>query len=130
MPHSRPLPPGTSHILNEKGRAFLPPFVGARLKYLAMMFDWWPEEEDVEEEEDQELFNYHEVRGKLSDGHYTLSSGSYVSPIHIWIASEDNCHRSLYVGGSSCWICPDSHDLYFDGIDPTLFSEPPDPNIW
>jgi hypothetical protein len=119
----QPLPTGTTHILSNDGLAFLPPFVRARLNYLADMLDW-------RDEDDEASFSYHEVRGMLSDGHYTLTSGTYVSPIHIWIASDDNCYRSLYVGGSSCWICPDSHDLYFDVIDPVLFPEPPDTNVW
>jgi hypothetical protein len=157
MSLSRPLPPGTSHVLNEEGIAFLSAFVGARLKYLATAFDWWSEEcverseedknEEIEEngdeeyverseedkneeiEENQTRFTYHEVRGKLSEGHYNAREGAYIAPINFWIASDDNCNRSLYIGGGS-WICPDSHYLFFDRIDPALLPEPPDPNVW
>lgn len=129
----QPLPTDTTHILSNDGLAFLPPFVRARLNYLADMLDWREDEEDEEEqgeEEDEEtLFTYYEVRGKLSNGYYSAKNGPSIAPINVWIASDDNCQRSLYVGGNS-WICPDSHYLFFDAIDPTLFVEPPDPNIW
>ena len=137
----QPLPTGTTHSLSNDGLEFLPPFVRARLNYLADMLDWREDEGDDEDEDDEEvdgeeeeygetLFTYHEVRGKLSDGYYSAKNGPSIAPIHVWIASDDNCQRSLYVGGSSCWICPDSHSLFFDSIDPTLFVEPPDPNVW
>ena len=134
----QPLPSGTTHILSNDGLEFLPLFVGARLKYLAAVFDWWSEEyiekseEDKNEEveENQTRFTYHEVQGKLSNGYYTAREGAYIAPINFWIASDDNCNRSLYIGGSSCWICPNSHYLFFDRIDPALFTEQPDPNVW
>jgi hypothetical protein len=154
----RLLPSGTTHILSNDGLEFLPPFVGARLKYLAAVFDWWSEEcverseedenEEIEEngyeecversdedrneeiEENQTRFTYHEVRGKLSNGYYNAREGAYIAPMNFWIASDDNCNRSLYIGGSSCWICPNSHYLFFDRIDPVLFTEQPDPNVW
>jgi hypothetical protein len=116
----RPIPTGVSNALNEDGMKFLPSFVHARLQYLADIFDW----------SDDELFTYHEVQGKLSEGHYSVAPGKHITPINIWIASDDNCQRSLYIGGSSCWICPDSHYLFFDAIDPTLLPENPDPNVW
>ena len=120
----RPLPSGTSHTL--KNLEFLPPFVRARLEYLADIFGWYSDDEEEEEED----FTYYEVRGKLSDGNYTTPVGVYISPINVWIASDDNCNRSFYIGGSSCWICPDSHSLYFDAIDPTLLQDSPDPAVW
>ncbi len=121
----RPLPPGTSHALTVDGAGFLPPFVRARLGYLSDIFGWYPDDE-----EDPLDFTYHEVRGKLSDGLYTVTPGEHISPFHIWIAGDDNCNRSLYVGGSSCWICPDNHYLYFDAIDPTLLPDSPDRDVW
>jgi hypothetical protein len=122
----RPLPPGASHPVNDNGMEFLPPFVQARLRYLADIFDWHPDEEGEET-----FFTYYEVRGRLSDGHYTLTPEKSVAPnINIWIAGDDDCHRSLFVGGSFCWICPDSHYLFFDEIDPALLPEKPDRDIW
>jgi hypothetical protein len=116
----RPLPPGTTHDLNNKGIEFLPPFVRARLEYLGDTFGW----------KTTELFTYHEVQGKLSDGYYTLTEADHISPIHIRIDGGDECNRSLHVGGSSCWICPDSDHLYFDAIAPSLLSDSPDPTVW
>jgi hypothetical protein len=122
-----PLPTGTTHSLTEDGMEFLPAFVRDRLEYLADVFNWHPDDE----EDDPYNFTYYEVRGRLSDGHYTVRSGQPVSSlISIWIASDDNCNRSLYIGGSGCWICPDSHYLFFDAIDPTLLPEKPDLNVW
>jgi hypothetical protein len=111
-----PLPPGTTHSLSEDGLQFLPPFVRARLEYLADVFSWHP----GGEEEYPVDFTYYEVRGKLSDGYYSVAPGKHITPINIWIGSDDNCKRSLYLGGSACWICPNNHSLYFDVIDPTL----------
>lgn len=150
----QPLPPGTTHVLSKEGMAFLPPFVRARLDYLANTFEWYPDaDESVKDEEnDEELvapsdegnltqegesdedgtcFTYHEVRGKLSDGYYSVGSGvKYVSPINIWMGGDDECNRSLYLGGSACWICPSNHALYFDAIDPALLPETPDLGEW
>lgn len=92
----------------------------ARLEYLSDCLEW---------EEDETSFTYYEVRGKLSNGHYTMDE-PYIAPINLWIGSSDNCIRSLYVGGSSAWLCPDSHYLFFDTIDPSLLPEKPDPQVW
>lgn len=126
MSFVRPLPEGTPHTLSDEGTAFLPPFVRARMKYLADSLEW-----DWSEEENTAQFTYYKVRGKLSDGHYTIDlKKAYISPLHIWIASDDNCNRSLSIGGSASWLCPDSHYLYFDEIDPTLLPAIHDVNVW
>ncbi len=133
----RPLPSGTIHLFSPKGMAFLPAFVRARLCYLAEHLDWDLEEDKENEQEgaevdtlEQEYFTYYEVQGMLGEGYYTISPGKHVSPIHFWIADNDNCQRSLYLGGSACWICPDSHYLFFDSIDPALLPEKPETNVW
>ena len=123
----RPLPTGTIHPLTVDGMRFLPPFVRDRLEYLADIFDWHPNDE----QDDPFDFTYYEVRGRLSDGHYTIRQRERVSSlIQIWIASDDDCIRSLHISGSGCWICPDSHSLFFDAIDPTLLPKKPDLNVW
>jgi hypothetical protein len=90
----RPFPDGTTHELNEDGMKSLPPFVRARLQYLADVLEWHPDEG-----EDPRDFTYYEVRGRLSDGYYTRAPGERVSSlIQIWIASDDElsgitCHK-------------------------------------
>jgi hypothetical protein len=123
----RSLPEGTTYALNDDGMQFLPLFVRARLQYLADSQEWYPPNKGQDEET---FFTYYEVRGKLSDGYYTSSPGNNIAPINIWIASDDNCIRSFYVGGSMAWLCPDSHYLFFDEIDSTLLPEKPDPHEW
>jgi hypothetical protein len=119
----QPFPTGTTHELNNEGMRFLPPFVQARLEYLADMLQWRSDEGQAHH------FTSYEVKGRLSNGYYT--AGKQVSSlIQFWIASDDECNRSLYIAGSGCWICPDSHYLFFDAIDPDLLPEKPDPSVW
>lgn len=101
----RPLPSGTTHILSPDGMQFLPVFVQARLDYLASCLEWFPSEDETADGVET-VFAYHEVRGALSDGHYSVDFTKHLSPINFWIASDDDCKRSLYIGGN-CWICKD-----------------------
>lgn len=126
----RPLPPGTMHALSQTGMEFLPPFVRARLAYLADIHGWWPKAAAEGEEAEEIFFSYHEVPGMLSPGHYSSPVGDYIAPINFWIGSDDECERSIHLGGSSCWICPSSKQIFFDYIEPQLLPAQPDPSVW
>jgi hypothetical protein len=126
----RELPPGTMHALSQTGMEFLPSFVRARLAYLADIHGWWSETVAEGEEEDETFFSYHEVSGMLSDGYYSHPAGDYVAPINFWIGSDDECDRSIHLGGSIGWICPSNKRIFFDSIDPQLLPSQPDLNVW
>lgn len=108
----------TVHQLNTQGWQFLPPFVAARLHYLSDVFAW-----------DNGVFSYAEIEGRLSAGYWSFEPGPRTTPINFWIASHDNCHRSIYTGGAN-WICASSHYLFFDYVPQELLPDPLDTDTW
>jgi hypothetical protein len=118
----RPMPPRHTsyHISDPACQCLIPPFV------LALVQDILEEREDDDGEADKCVL-YAELSGCI-DPHFSDMSRH----ILLWIASHDETLNFIYIGGSVCWIEPDSHYLHFHAIREELL--PPhaerDPLTW
>ena len=99
----RPQPTYTEYPFNDPHvKELLPPFVCEKVQELLLDSHYGDEEED--DEIDERTVRYAEIDGSID--HPYKDIGRHIM---LWIASDDTTRLHIYLGGSSCWIEPDSH---------------------
>jgi hypothetical protein len=120
----RPQPTYIEHPFNDPHvKELLPPFVCEKVQELLLESDYGDEEDEIV----SESVRYAEIEGSID--HPSKDIGRQII---LWIASDDTTRLHMYVGGSSCWIEPDSHSISFHAIDETLLpvQAERDASIW
>ena len=98
--------------INDATLASLPTWVVAKLKEIA-------------DEGEYDSFTYHQLVGTIDHPYQNIRK-----QINLGIASSDNCNHSIHLGGSACWVRPNSHSIFFHPIAPELLPEMPDLTTW
>lgn len=108
LPSSKPQPISTANLV------FLPMYVQQKVLEAA---------EKITDEESDAEFVYEERAA-------TIEYVEKVASVTLQVGNLDVAPRWLHLGGSSCWMEPDYHSVYFEPIARELLPQVPDSQTW
>ena len=115
-------------ILTQEEFSQLPAFVRQYLEELIKDDCQFEEEEEEWVQREQQMLAataYANITGTVDHPYSDISK-----QVNFWIASHDHVLIHLHIGGSGCWINPNSHYLFFSPIAAELLPPEPDRQTW